>query len=212
MTTAGANRGVISWASLLCILATVALMVVAMRFEGRIWWCECGEPDLWKSSVWTSHCSQHLLDPYSASHFSHGLLFWCLFAWMTTGAVGRVTGLASRFSVRWRLVAAVLLAAAWEVAENSPWVIERYRTATMSLDYLGDSVINAVGDVLCCIAGFFTARAIGVRWTLLLFMAIELVMLATIRDNLTLNVIMLVWPIEAIKQWQTQGHEVAWAR
>lgn len=186
------------WNSALIASACVlAVMVVAMYLESRIWWCKCGEATIWISDVWTSHCSQHLLDPYSFSHFSHGLIFAGLFGFI---------GARRRWPVPWQLFTSITTAAAWEVAENSPFVINRYRTVTMSLDYLGDSIINAVGDVLCCILGFFVARKLGTWKTIALFAIIEIVMLVTMKDNLTLNVIMLISPIQAIKNWQTAGH------
>jgi hypothetical protein len=178
--------------------AIAVLTVILLRAEGRIWWCACGKPWPWISDVWTSHCSQHLADPYTFSHLNHGLIFFLVFA-----AVAR------KVPMGWRLCMAVAIAAAWEVAENSAYVINRYRTATMSLDYLGDSVINSMGDIGACFLGFLLARRIGLWWTLGVIVAVEVVMLAMIRDNLTLNVLMLVWPIKAIKAWQTAGHGAA---
>jgi hypothetical protein len=178
-------------------LAIVASMLALLRHEGRVWSCACGEIKVWSPDVWSRHCSQHLLDPYSITHHSHGLIFYWLLAW-TPGV--------RRLDVWWRWTIAVFLAAAWEVAENSAWVIDRYRTATMSLDYLGDSVLNSVADVGCCAAGFWVARALGWKRTLALFAATELLLLWLIRDNLTLNVVMLLWPLEGVKAWQTAGH------
>jgi len=197
----------------ICLLAII-VMLVGLRVEGRIWWCACGSLDLWKSDVWSSHCSQHLIDPYAVTHLSHGLLIWCglalLFdlAWTRALSPGLDTTrirAAAAFTTPWRVTAAILFACAWELAENSPVVIDRYRSVTMSLDYMGDSVVNATGDVLCCTLGMFVARRLGVWRTLVFFAATELALLWFIRDNLTLNVIMLLAPIEAIKQWQTQG-------
>ncbi|MDX2117219.1 MAG: DUF2585 family protein [Planctomycetota bacterium] len=195
----------------------IAAMTVGLRLEGRIWWCACGSLDLWKSDVWSSHCSQHLVDPYSITHLSHGLLIWCGLAMVldmrwTRGAASSLDGArqrsASMFATPWRITAAVVFACVWELAENSPAVIERYRSVTMSLDYLGDSVINSLGDVACCTVGMFVARRLGVLRTLAFFAVTEIALLWLIRDNLTLNVIMLAAPIDAIKQWQMQGHGV----
>lgn len=180
---------------ILVLLGVFAVTIAALRLEGRVWTCACGGWDIWKGDVWSSHCSQHLLDPYSITHMSHGLIFWCAMFWLIP-----------KVSVAWRLVIAASIAGAWEIAENSPYVINRYRSVTMSLDYLGDSVLNATADVMCCMVGFFVARALGVWKTLALFLLTETVLLFTVRDNLTLNVIMLVWPIEAIKVWQTGAH------
>lgn len=172
----------------------VLLTVAALRLEGRVWWCAAGDLSAVCLNVWTRHCSQHLLDPYSLSHVCHGLVFWMI-----------LSVAARRWAWTWRLVMAVGAAAAWEVAENTPWVIERYRTATMSLDYLGDSVANAVADIGCCAAGFVFARSAGNRWALGGLVLLELVSLAWIRDNLTLNVVMLLHPFESVRQWQLGG-------
>lgn len=176
-------------------LAVTVVSMIALRLEGRIWWCDCGSPRLWISDVWTSHCSQHIADPYSITHLSHGLIFWMLL---------------SRFAPKWsfstHLAIVALAAGVWEVVENSEWIINRYRTETMSLDYMGDSVANAVADIGCAVLGYLLARRIGLWWTLGLFVSTELLLLWLIRDNLTLNVIMLIHPIDAIKAWQTAGH------
>lgn len=185
------------------------VMILALRLEGRRWWCACGEWSLWKSDVWSSHCSQHLADPYTFTHFSHGLIFCGAIDLWTRRACrrGRSDATAGRPpAVGWSLCVVVALAAAWEVAENSAYVIERYRSVTMSLEYLGDSITNSVGDVLACIAGYFTARRLGWLKAAALFVAIEIALLILIRDNLTLNVLMLVWPVEGVKAWQTAGH------
>jgi len=179
----------------LIILAILAAMVIAMRIEGRVWWCDCGTIRLWVSDVWSSHCSQHLFDPYSITHFSHGLIFFSVLAIVTP-----------RMSMAWRLCFALAIAAGWEVLENSPMVINRFRNATMSSDYLGDSVVNAVGDVVSCFVGFFVARWLGLWKTLLLFLASEVVLVFWIRDSLLLSTFMLISPIEAIKTWQSKGH------
>lgn len=176
----------------LTIVGVMALTAILMRLEGRLWWCECGEVRVWISNVWTSHCSQHLFDPYSLTHLSHGLIFCWVLGWLVP-----------RWPLERQLVVAVVLAAGWEVLENSPMIIDRYRTATMSLDYLGDSVVNALGDIVSCIVGFFIARWLGFTKSFFLFIAIELALLWLIRDNLTLGVLMLIWPIDAIKAWQT---------
>jgi hypothetical protein len=207
-------RAAASWTPWVVSILAVLTMIIGMRLEGRVWWCACGGWELWKSDVWSSHCSQHVVDPYSITHLSHGLLIWCGLAIILDRAWPRAVGpradaartsIAMKLSTSWRVTGAVLFATAWELLENSPMIIERYRSVTMSLDYMGDSVINSLGDVACCTLGMFVARRLGVVRTLLFFAATELVLLWLIRDNLTLNVIMLLWPIEAIKQWQTLG-------
>jgi hypothetical protein len=179
----------------LAMAAILALTVAALRIEGRRWWCACGQPWLWVSDVWTRHCSQHLADPYSLTHISHGLIF-----------CGVLALAARRWPAAWRLCVAVGLAAGWEVLENSSFIIDRYRQETMSLDYLGDSVANSLGDILSCAVGFVIARRLGLWWSLAVFAAMEIALLAMIRDNLTLNVIMLIHPVQTIRAWQTVGH------
>lgn len=184
------------WAAVAALLGITALV---LRWQGRVWWCEEGDSAFWISDVWTSHCSQHWADPYTITHVSHGLIFWTVM-WFWAGWMPRWAP-----PVRWRLPIGVAVAAAWEIVENTEFVINRYRTVTMSLDYMGDSVANAVGDVIACGLGVLIARAIGWKWAMGLFVLTEIVLLFVMRDNLTLNVIMLFWPIEAIKQWQTPG-------
>lgn len=196
-----------AWRPAATIILVLIATVITLRLEGRIWYCECGGWEPWKSDVWSSHCSQHVSDPYTISHISHGLLFWCLFHWLFDRlGPRRFPAVAARITTPWRLALSVFAAAVWEIAENSTWVIERYRTVTMSLDYMGDSVTNATCDVLFCALGFYVAQWLKLTRTLLLFAAFEVILLVTIRDNLTLNVIMLLTPIEAIKQWQMAGH------
>ncbi|MDF1861274.1 MAG: DUF2585 family protein [Verrucomicrobiales bacterium] len=176
------------------LLLYALLLVVTtfvLRFEGRDWWCACGQIRFWDGDIWSSHCSQHLLDPYTFTHVLHGVALFLIGLWL----VPKMTFL-------WRLWWATFLECLWEILENSPWVIERYRAVTVSLGYEGDTVVNAMGDILACVAGFALANWLGLRRSVILFVVIELILLVTIRDNLTLNVLMLVCPIEAIKEWQ----------
>lgn len=184
----------ISRAAWLAIAALLAVTVLALRLEGRIWWCACRTPTPFSTDVNSSHNSQHLFDAYSFSHLLHGVIFF--FA---------LRLVAARWAVGWRVFAALAIEAGWEILENSPMVIERYRTATASLGYSGDSVVNATGDVISCALGLLLARSIGWKWSIAVFVAVELAMLWLIRDNLTLNVIMLLYPIDAIRQWQSGG-------
>lgn len=188
MAPAGIRR---HWAAL-AVTAIVVAMVAIVRLEGRVWFCECRTLLFWIADAYSSHTSQHLLDPYSLTHFQHGLIFYWTLAW-----------LAPKWSWQARLVAATAIEALWEVAENSEFVINRYREATAALGYAGDSVINSLGDVLACIIGFAVAGKIGWRWTLALFIGIEAGLVLWIRDSLLLNVLMLLYPIEAVKNWQT---------
>jgi hypothetical protein len=174
---------------------TVALIFAAatvqLRFQGRIWWCACGGWSPWSGDTWSPHNSQHLFDAYSLSHVLHGLIF-----------CGALTWLLPRVAIGWRLVMATVIETAWEITENTELVINRYRAVTASLDYHGDSVINSLGDILSFVLGFWLARRLGLWRSVALFVVTELGCLWWIRDNLTLNMLMLLWPIEAIKAWQ----------
>lgn len=167
---------------------------------GRVWWCACGNPSPWITDVWSMHCSQHLFDAYTFSHISHGLLFFVVFRFLQ-GVMPELWR--ETFTPAWWFLAAIALEAGWEVLENTPVVIERYRAQTASLNYNGDSIGNSLGDILSCALGFLIASKIGIRRAFLLFLAFEVMTLLWIRDNLTLNVLMLVHPIESIKAWQT---------
>ena len=188
-------RATRSYQPYLVMAMVVAAMVIALKIEGRLWQCDEGDTlRLWVGNAWTPHCSQHLADPYSLTHLSHGLIFFSAM-WL----------LIPRTSLAWRLCIAITIAAGWEVLENSPLIINRYRTATMSLDYLGDSVVNSLGDVLACGIGFFIARWLGLVRTALVFLASEIFLVFVIRDSLLLSTFMLIAPIDSIKQWQMQG-------
>lgn len=170
------------------ILVATGTALLAM---GRPAICTCGHVALWHGAIDAGN-SQHLLDWYSPSHIIHGFLF-CLAGWLL---LRRVAGV-------WRLVLAVLVEAGWELVENSPAVIDRYRTATIALGYTGDSVVNSLADIACMMAGFLLARRLPITVTIMIALAFELVTLWMIRDNLALNVLMLVWPVDAIRHWQT---------
>jgi hypothetical protein len=167
--------------------AVLASVLIVMN---RPFYCQAG-PNVWTWSSTSSCTSQHLGDPYSFTHVEHGLLFCAMLAFA-----------ASRFDTRVRYLVAMALESAWEIAENTPWVIERYRAQTAALGYSGDSLINSLGDLLCACAGFALASWLPKKWSALLAIAIELILLAAIRDNLTLNVLMLVFPLPNIEAWQ----------
>jgi hypothetical protein len=177
-------------------VAVVALTAAILLSMGRTPLCTCGTVELWHATVNDSGNSQHLSDWYSASHVIHGFLFYGA-AWLAGRIVGRPIPLGIAF------LAALGIECAWEILENTDAVIERYRAATISLDYYGDSVINSLSDIVMMIGGFWLARIWPVWLTVLAALLMEAVVGYWIRDNLALNIIMLIHPVEAIRQWQS---------
>src|SRR5688572_27776479 len=129
-----------------------------LRLEGRLWICACGSVKLWIGNTCSSDNSQHFFDPYAFTHILHGFAFY----WLTVLVLPRL-------KTHWQLLLAIALEAAWEIFENTNFVIERYRTATAALGYTGDTVINSTGDILCCLAGFLIAKWLGFRRALVVF-------------------------------------------
>jgi hypothetical protein len=168
-------------------LAAAALLL----WMGRVPICKCGYVKLWHGETMTSENSQHLFDWYSPSHLLHGLIFYAVL-WLV----------ARRLSIGWRLVIATIIECAWEILENTNAVIERYREVTISLDYYGDSVINSVFDILAMLFGFWLAGRIPVWASVAIVIGFELLTAYIIRDGLALNVIMLLYPLDAVRDWQ----------
>ena len=165
--------------------------VIGLRSLGRLWLCSCGEVYLWAGDINSAHNSQHFFDPYSLTHLLHGLgFFWVL------------TAVAGRMSAEFRVGLAVLMESVWEVVENTSFVINRYREATIALGYTGDTVLNSVSDIAVCTGGFLLATYMGWRRSIILFAATEIALAVWIRDGLLLNIVMLIHPIEAIRSWQ----------
>jgi hypothetical protein len=188
MTTINNRRKVVlSVATVLVLLALVGLL----HAEGRMFLCACGHFAVWVSDWCSSNTSQQLLDPYSFTHVLHGFLFFWL-----------ITLLFNRMPRGWQFMLALLLESAWEVFENTSFVINKYRTETAALGYQGDTIVNSLGDLGCALLGFLIARRLGVRWSVVVFVLIEVVLTLWIHDSLLLQILMLVRPIEAIKFWQ----------
>ncbi len=175
-------------AFLVALLLVTATLLLSM---GRVTWCACGAWVPWSFDVWSSHNSQHLVDPYTLSHVLHGVVFY-----------GLLRALPAPHRERVGLLAAAGLEALWEIVENSPYIIERYRENTASLDYTGDSIANSMADILACVGGYLLAAALPVWGSVLFFLGAELLMVVWIRDSLLLNVLMLLYPVSAIRDWQ----------
>ena len=177
------------------LIGTILIGTLAgLRWEGRRWWCQAGDWSLGTSGIKSAHTSQHLLDPYSGTHVLHGLLFAAVL-WL----------IARRWRWDVRLVWALALESGWELIENSDRVIDRYRAATIALGYDGDSVLNSLGDIASCGIGLVLARWLPVRWSVLLFGVVEASLLVAYRDNLLLNMIMLLHSFDSIRTWQAGG-------
>jgi hypothetical protein len=175
----------------LVIVLLIPLTALALWVEGRLLACECGVFRVWVGDTCSSENSQQLFDPYSFTHVLHGfLLFWL------------ISLIFKKLSPAWQLSLAAILEAVWEVFENTNFVINRYREQTAALGYTGDTAVNALGDLLCAIAGVLIALKLGFVRTLIVFLVFEVVLLIWIHDSLLLQILMLIFPVNALKAWQ----------
>jgi hypothetical protein len=185
-------KRVLPWLAIVVVLVGAAYL---LRSQGRLWWCSCGYLLLWSGDPWSSDNSQHLLDPYSFTHILHGFLF-----------CGFLALVAPRLTELWQLWIVVSLEALWEVVENSEFVIRRYREETAALGYQGDTVVNSLSDIVLCGLGFVLAYRLGFRRTFVVFVLTEVALAIWIRDNLSLNILMLIYPIDVVREWQAAGY------
>jgi hypothetical protein len=179
------------WAFGGAIIASAAVAELAM---GRKIWGIGGQPGVWSGDVNSSHNSQFLTDPYTFSHITHGMLLYALL-WQ----------FARNVPVRLRALMVLVVEASWEIFENTDMVIQRYRAATISLHYYGDSVMNSMCDILACMVGFGLAYLLPPRASIAVVVVLELTLALWIRDGLLLNIVMLIHPVPAIRAWQSGG-------
>lgn len=179
-------------------LASAAVVViifstaVTLLFLGRTPWGPDSRIGLWSGGVNAPENSQRFLDPYSLTHLSHGIWFYIILSFF----------LGKRRSLTDLFIIALGLEAGWEILENTDFVINRYREATVAVGYYGDSILNSLGDILVAMLGFALAARISFRWSIIVFILTEAVLAFTIRDNLILNILMLIYPFPAVRSWQ----------
>ncbi|NNC53020.1 MAG: DUF2585 domain-containing protein [Erythrobacter sp.] len=186
-------------ATIAAIIVTLATLAILFAMD-RPPICECGYVSLWYGDINASGNSQHLSDWYTPSHIIHRMIFYAL-GWL----LFTKWGLGGKSAGKWSFTLAVAIEAAWEIVENTPLVIDRYRSVTVNWGYSGDSIINSLADIGWMSFGFYLALKLPVKVTIALAIIMEIVAALVVRDNLTLNVIMLLYPFEFIREWQAMG-------
>ena len=182
-----------SYAFILAVIAILASTALVELRMGRLPFCKCGVIRPWSGDIWSNQNSQQFADPYTFTHILHGALIYAL-VWLIAG---------KRLPAGGRFVLAVFLESAWEVFENTDFIIQRYRDVTVSLNYYGDSVFNSIGDICAMMTGYFLASRLPVRFTIAGGLLLDLFLLLWFRDSLALNIPMLIYPVEGIRDWQT---------
>jgi Protein of unknown function (DUF2585) len=180
---------------LVAVIASLAATAGVLAAMGRPWWCREGDLTPWSLDIWSPHNSQHLVDPYTVTHALHGIALYGIL-WATIGGV---------CSASTRAAIAMGIETAWEIVENTNWMIDRYRRATVSLGYYGDSILNSLGDIVAFLFGYFAAGVLPSWVSIAAFFAVDSLLVWWIRDSLLLNVLMLVHPLESVKAWQLGG-------
>src|SRR5262245_1443872 len=176
------------------VLGVMVLQALVLHLMGRVWICSCGTVRVWVGDIWSSELSQQLFDWYTPSHVVHGILFY-----------GLLRLLLPRAPVLARLAIAVGIEAAWEIAENSPWVIEAYRKQALAAGYTGDSILNSLSDTLAMMSGFMLAWLLPWQATVALVLVLEIGAAAVVHDNLTLNILNFIHRFPAIEAWQMRA-------
>ena len=188
MQSSSLRTTIFAWLGIVTVLVLTTLL---LRGEGRLWICACGRFSIWAGKICSANNSQQFLDPYSFTHVLHGILYFWMLIWIVP-----------RLTLSWRFWLSITMAAAWEVFENSNFIINRYREDTAALGYTGDTIVNSFGDILCAVLGFMIAQRLGFKRSLIFFLGMELILLFWIRDSLLLEIVMLIHPMNAIKLWQ----------
>lgn len=167
--------------------------IICLRLLGRTWWAKSGTLIPWCFEVASENNSQTLLDPYTFSHILHGIIFFWFLIWLLP-----------KWNNKSRFIISLVLEAFWEIIENTPFIINRYRAINISLGYFGDSILNSTSDIMACVCGYIIAQRLGIKWSIIIYLAVEIIMLYTIKDSLFLNVIMLIYPFQFLQVWQNQ--------